>query len=70
MRIPKYEIAFLDKSNQEIVFLTSNFLLRAKYLAKRILRYNPFFKEAIILKRGIEKEWFNSPFQPKKDYYE
>ena len=62
----KYEIAFLDKSDQEMVFLTSNFLLRARWLAKKILRYNPLLRHAIILNHGIEKEWFDSPFKKLK----
>ena len=62
----RYEIAFLDKSDQEMVFLISNFLIRARYLAKKILKYNPRLKLAIVLKHGTEKEWFDSPFNIKK----
>ena len=63
----KYEIAFLDKSNQEIVFLTSRFIWQARKIAKKILRYNPLLKTAIILISGIEAEYFDSPFKPAND---
>lgn len=64
MIFKKYEIAFLIKT-QEIFFLQSWFLFRARKFAKRFLRFNPLLDEAVILKRGIEKEWFYSPFKKK-----
>jgi len=65
MYVPKYEVAFLIKA-EEIFFLTSNFLFKARKIAKKILRFNPRLHEAIILKKGIEKEWFYSPSRSRE----
>jgi len=54
--------------NRELISLNFCFLFRARKIAKKILRLNPFLTEAILLKKGMEKEWFRSPFKKKFEH--